>query len=188
MDTLFAWMRLHRWHVLTVFVLSAGGLLLVSDVIPRYVSAYELARDWQRQRAKLAEVAAWQTQKADIEAERDHLEARFNGLYVSLPRSDQMSAILQRWQQSADETGVVLRQVRPAERVSHPGYHELPFRIELNGPFHGIGRFVDALERSRYVMKVSSLALEREKETVDLLLAELSLSVIVFKEMEPRQP
>lgn len=182
MDALAHWYTQHRWLALTglVVTLTAYGLLL--EGIPRSQALYQLFQDLRTQRERVASVDTWQAEQFQIKQRRSFLETRFADLYVSLPKSDQMSIILQVLHQSALEAGITLQQVRPDDRIAYANYDELPFEVDCEGSFHGIGAFANAIEQSRYLMKVRQLRITRTPTEVDLLEGSLTLSVIILKD------
>src|SRR5690606_26892489 len=134
------------------------------------------------QRAKVASAVTWEVEQTSLEARRLYLEQYFASLYVSLPKSDQMSVILQALPRYASAGEVRLEQVGQEERVAHETFDELPVSVALQGTFHGIGAFVDQVERSRYLMKVAGVDVEADPRPYPVLHARLQLRVIILKE------
>ncbi len=182
MERLSAWLQMHRWMAAAGFVAVLSVYILFAELIPRAATAYGLHRTWQQQQARIASVANWEVEQIQLSARKRLLQQRFATLYVSLPRSDHMSIILEVLQESADAEQVDPRQVRPTERVSFASYDELPFQVELHGTFHAIGAFINRMEQSPYVIKVKQLEMERSSTSPKTLVAELLLSVIILKE------
>lgn len=182
MGDLVTGLQVHRWGALALL----AGLLAVgvvcTEVVPRAAGLVGQWRHWRVQQRKVASAAQWEVEKTHLQVRRLYLQQYFEDLYVSLPKSDQMSVILQVLQERAGEREVMLRQVRPAARVAHAGYDELPFWVELQGSFHGIGAFIDRIERSQYLIKVTDLEIRGEPVPHGDLQAAVSLRVIILKE------
>ena len=164
------------------FVAVLSLYVLVGELVPRVSSAYTLYRTWQQNEARIASVINWEVEQVQLGARKRLLQQRFAALYVSLPRSDHMSIILQVLQESADTAAVHVSEVRPAERMSFANYDEVPFEVILGGTFHEVGTFVSRIEQSPYVIKVKQLGLRRTSPSSAELVAELVLSVIILKE------
>ena len=166
----------------------AGGVavlslyLLFAELIPQAATTYGLHRVWRQQQARIVSVANWEVEQVQLSAKKRLLQQRFATLYVSLPRSDHMSIILEVLQESADAEQVNSRQVRPTERTAFASYDELPFQVELHGTFHALGAFINRIEQSPYVIKVKRMAFERSSPSSEMLVADLLLSVIILKE------
>ena len=182
MDRLHEWLHYHRWMALTAGVVLLCVYVCVGELIPRSMNTYNLFRQWQGQQDKIAAVEDWDTEQLALNLRKRQLQRRFAALYVSLPKSDHMSTILQVLQESADSSNVVIGQVRPTERVPFGTYDELPFEVEVAGPFHDVGRFINRIEQSAYVMKVKGLMLQRPSVASSRLHMTLRLSVIIFHE------
>ena len=161
-----------------------GAYLLVADLAPRAASAYALFGMWRQQQARIASVADGAGKQAHLEARRQWLEERLAGLYVSLPRSDQISSLVQVFQESAELVGVGLQEIRPTERTAFAGYDALPFQVVLQGTFHEIALFIHRIEQSSYIIKVRQVQLQRAAISSNRLRADVSLDVIVLKEQQ----
>lgn len=187
MEDIVAWLRLHRWAAYA----AAGGLLvlwlLAAEVGPRVEAAVARWQDWQAQRERLASVVTWEIEQTHIQARRLYLRQRFSSLYVNLPRGDQMSIMLGELQRHAARRKVRLEAVRPGESIGHPSYDELPVAVALQGTYHAVGRFVDDIERSPYLMKVESIdveAIAQPAASTTGLQARLRLTVITLREQQ----
>lgn len=172
----------HRWRALAAAVAALSLYALFGELAPRVVSAYRLYRAWQHQEARIASVADWEDEHRRLAARKRLLQTRFAALYVSLPRSDHMSIILQVLQESAEAQQVDVREIRPTERTSFVTYDEWPFQVIVQGTFHQIGAFIGRIEQSPYVIKVKRIQFKRASPASASLTADLLLSVIILKE------
>lgn len=182
MERLSIWLQGHRWMALAICVVALSFYVLLGELTPRLGAAYTLYQTWQLQEARIASVANWEVDQLRLAAKKRLLQKRFATLYVSLPKSDHMSIILQVLQESIDAQQIDLKEIRPTERTSFANYDELPFQVELRGTFHQIGAFVGRIEQSPYVIKVKQFELKRAAATSETLTAQLMLSVIILKE------
>jgi len=184
MAHLGTWIQACRWRALTGSAACLVGYLLIADGWPRAAWTYTSFGTWRQQRAKIASVAEWEVRGAQLDGRKRLLQRRFADLYVNVSSSDQISVLLQVLQESAAAIKIELREIRPAERMALPGYEALPFQVVLHGRFHKIGRFIDYLEQSPYVVKVQQIHLQRASPSSEELRAEVSFSVIVLKAWE----
>ena len=182
MDRLSVWLQMHRWMALAAAMAVLSLYVLLGELVPQVSNTYGLYRTWRHEQAQIASVANWEVEQIQLSAEKRLLQHRFAALYVSLPRSDHMSILLQVLQESADAEQIDLEQIRPAERTSFAGYDELPFQVELQGGFHAVAAFINRIEQSSYVIKVKGLQVRRASAKSAMLVADLALSVIVLKE------
>ena len=182
MERLSVWLQMHRWMAAAGFVAVLSLYVLFAELIPRIATAYGLHHTWRQQQARIASVANWEIEQIQLSAKKRLLQKRFVALYVSLPRSDHMSIILQVLQESADAAEVDFKHLRPAARTSFASYDELPFEVEIQGRFHAMGAYINRIEQSPYVIKVKQLQFKRPSLSSETLVAELLLSVIILKE------
>ena len=71
------------------------------------------------------------------------------------------------------------------DRITHATFDELPVEVELGGTFHGIGAFVDHVERSPLLMKVGAIDVEAGAGPGTGLQARVVFFVIILKEQQP---
>ena len=109
----------HRWAAAAAFGSLLAAWLTAAAIVPRYADAISCWQAWRTQRQRLSAVVDWEVERTHLGARRLYLQQYFESLYVSLPHSDQMSAILQTLQQYAADLEVRLEQVRQGERHGH---------------------------------------------------------------------
>ena len=180
----YTWLQTHRWLALAGGMALLGVYLLVVDLTPRIASTYALFEAWRQHQVRIASVTDGTVKQAHLEARRQQLQERLADLYVSLPRSDQLSTLIQVLQESADAVGVGLQEIRPTERTAFAGYDALPFQVVLQGSFHEIALFIHRIEQSSYVIKVRQVQFQRASISSNQLRADVSLNVIVLKEQQ----
>ncbi|MEM6647182.1 MAG: type 4a pilus biogenesis protein PilO [Bacteroidota bacterium] len=151
-------------------------------MIPRLVELRAQYTETSNEQATLASLDKWAYEKRLVEARSVQLQQRFKDLYVSLPRSDQMSTILGLLHEHADQFGVRLTEVRPAERMAYARYDQWPVALHIEGDFHAVGRFVATIEQAQYLMKVAQLELWQDGALGAVLKGQLDLHVIILKE------
>lgn len=166
-----------RWNQIALVGALLALLVLVFEIVPRFGEAAALAEEWWALEARLAEAEGAQAERVWLEAESEALEQDLGRLLVSLPRRDQLSAVLGELQRHAAATGVTIHRIQPAEPVSQRTHELLPIRVEARGAFHDVGRFIDRIERSPLLMRVRDLALTSEGR---LVLADVDLDAVVL--------
>jgi Tfp pilus assembly protein PilO len=93
-----------------------------------------------------------------------------------------MSVVLEVLQTQARRTGIVLRQVQPDAKQTFETYEVLPLDVSLSGRYHAIGRFVDLIEQSKYLMQVEQINMQTEDMVTDTLQTQLRLSLVTLRE------
>ena len=180
----YTWIQTHPWMALAGGMALLGIYLLVADLAPRTASTYALFEAWQQQQVRIASVTDGVVRQTHLEAQQQLLQERLADLYVSLPRSDQISTLIQVFQESAEFVGVGLQEIRPTEKAAFTGYDALPFQVVLGGAFHEIALFIHHIEQASYIIKVRQVQLQRTSISSNQLRADVSLDVIVLKEQQ----
>jgi Tfp pilus assembly protein PilO len=175
-------LRRRRWITISL----VGGLLVLgvlwTVVIPRARSAYQSYHTWQEKQNRIQAARSWKTQLAQLRREQKQLRQRLDSLFVSFPRGDQMSVVLEVLQTQARRTGIVLRQLQPDAKQTFETYEVLPLDVSLSGRYHAIGRFVDLIEQSKYLMQVEQINMQTEDMVTDTLQTQLRLSLVTLRE------
>lgn len=176
--------RLRRRQWLAIGV--GGGLIVLGVVwwvlFPRGMSAYHSYQAWQEQQDRIQSARDWKVQLTKLEAETRRLRQQLDTLFISLPEGDRMSVVLKELQTHAEWTGIRLRSVQPRTKVSHEMYEEVPLDVAFAGSYHSIGRFIDRIERSKYLIKVEKLTLETEDLISDTIQARARFSLVTLRE------
>ena len=182
MESVFLWIAANRWRGITGGMLLASGMVLVGEVVPRWIEVGAQYQAVQTDRARIAEVVTWEREKVRIVQHRRMLRERYDHLYVSLPHIDQISVIVRTLQQHADSAGGVLTHIRPGERLQYANFDALPLEVELDGTFHSITTFVKQVESAQYLVKVNAITLSAPTHWPGPVHAVIMIHLILLKE------
>lgn len=156
---------LGSWNRVALLGAVVAFLVVAFEVVPRFDEVVSSAREWQRLRGQIAEAEGASAERVALDAENRRLERELDELLVSLPRRDQLSAVLGELQRHAADTGVTLQRIEPGEPVPERTHEVLPISVDVEGPFHALGRFVDRVERSPLLMRVRALDIRAQRGT-----------------------
>ncbi|MEM1269078.1 MAG: type 4a pilus biogenesis protein PilO [Bacteroidota bacterium] len=158
------------------------GFLLVTEFAPRLGVLWTRYEALQTHQDRLATAENWQHEKVAVSRRRQQLRAAHEALFVSVPRSDQMSAVIGELQAAADSAGVLVLEIRPEDRGERTAYDVLPVHVEVEGGFNAVGDYLARVERSRYVMRTQRVALTAPAEVPGPVHAELDVRVVILQE------
>lgn len=148
---------LYRWVMAPVLLLLVGAAYWNAVHQPRAAELAALqarnaarAQQLQRQRAIASQVEGLTDAVAALEAELvRHLQF--------LPRQQDPPTLLRRISDLGARTGLRIDLLRPQNERRHELYAEMPIAVELQGPYHAVGRFLDRLIALPGLIQVTQL-------------------------------
>lgn len=175
--------------VTTVDLLISGGLVLLLLVIAAV--AFALINNSRSQLktiestigrlntdlAKAKEVAA---QEEEVEQQIANVRTQIREFERRLPTQREIPKLLDRFQEVASISGIQYQRIVAEEPQEQPLYVKLPFTINARGRYPQFGEFLKNLEFGRRFIKVESIHLEQEKESVSK--ATFGISTYTFVE------
>lgn len=127
----------------------------------------DIAARETRLRALRAEVEKGQAtarRLPEFEAQVAELEDRLESLRAVLPEEKDVADILRRVQGLATQSDLAIRGFKPQPPVQQALYAEVPFRLQTEGTYHGLGRFFDLISKFPRIITVSDMTI-RAKES-----------------------
>lgn len=171
----------NKWKVAGAGIVLLTCFLVWTYIIPEFQQSLQLYSNLQEKKAEIASVKNWQNRLGRLNKNQQKLEDYLSKIFLNLPENDRMSTIVDQVFHEAKSEDVRVLQMRPADQIKHEGYLEIPISVEVKGSYHEIGRFVNNIERSKYLMKVVKVSLTSEENSNSLLTAQIALKVIVLK-------
>ena len=160
---------LYRWAMVPVFLLLAGGTYWNVAHQPR---AAELAALQERNAARAQQL---RRQRA-IAAQVEELEAAVAALGTELtrhlqflPRQQDPPALLRHISDLGVHTGLQINLLRPQNERRHELFAEIPITMELRGPYHAVGLFLDRLTALPGLVRVNQLDMRAAGRTTRCL-------------------
>jgi type IV pilus assembly protein PilO len=167
--------------------LAAAGccLLMVylfwGYLLPQFNQTIQLYSDLQDQKAKIASVKNWRTRLNRLNDQQQKFKDYLSKIFLNLPKNDQMSTIVNQVFKQAKSGSVKITQMKPEEQLQYDTYLEIPISLQVQGSYHEIGRFVNRIEHSGYLMKVGSVKITSGDQVNARLNARLAVRVIILK-------
>ena len=95
--------------------------------------------------------------------ERELLEQRLNEALAELPEQKNIDELLQAFQDRAQKSGLEIESIEPKDQVAAGFYAKIPIVMQVDGNYHEIATFFDALGRLRRIVNVSDILLEKPR-------------------------
>jgi type IV pilus assembly protein PilO len=168
---------------------AVAGLVVVIGAA-YYFTSYqsvqvELARtrgQAQELQRKLNKVRAVANNLKEFEQEVAGLERELELALKQLPNRKQFEDLLQDISTVGKKVGVQIKSIDRQPEAIHDFYAEVPFKLEIEGSYHDIGRFFDRVAKLPRIVNVGSLRMNvaTENATGTILRVEGTASTFRF--------
>ena len=162
------------------FPLSGARQLLDADTNQGREQARELASlsSFQQRQAELVSaIAAGRTQLALLQQ--------------GLPQGKELDQFIFQLQQAAAASGVSIRQITAEPIVPRQDHYEMPFQVELDGPYFSVDKFLRQLSLAPRIinvgdLKIGGLSQPAKYKTAPNATVQGNLTVIAFFQGQPQ--
>ncbi|HVO21747.1 MAG TPA: type 4a pilus biogenesis protein PilO [Anaeromyxobacter sp.] len=172
-------------------VISALNFLVVG--VPYGRSITEMDARKQRAESDLRKLNAEYIEKQSIandlnrfRRERELLEQRLAEALSELPEQKNIDELLEAFQDRAQKSGLEIATIEPRDEVSAGFYAKIPIAMQVDGNYHEIATFFDAIGRLRRIVNVSDIVLDRPRTVNGKVLLTSKFTATTFRFVEPK--
>jgi type IV pilus assembly protein PilO len=159
--------RLPWYGQLGAFVLVAAAAVfgfwkfyvvdVQADIEIRQARLATLRGDIARGQATARRLPEFQAQVTD-------LQHRLDGLKAVLPEEKDVAEILRRVQGLATQSNLTIQRFTPQPQKQQPLYAEVPYRLQAEGTYHDLGRFLDRISKFHRIINVSEISIKAKPQ------------------------
>lgn len=106
---------------------------------------------------KLTKVRVVSNNLAEFEQEVADLERELTVALKQLPNRKQFEDLLQDITTAGKKVGVQIKSIERLDEVEHGFYAEVPFKLELEGDFHGVAMFFERVAKLPRIVNIGAL-------------------------------
>jgi type IV pilus assembly protein PilO len=118
--------------------------------------------------------------------ERELLEQRLAEALSELPEQKNIDELLQSFQDRAQKSGLEIVTIEPKDQVMAGFYAKIPIVMQVDGNYHEIATFFDALGRLRRIVNVSDIVLDRPRTVNGKVLLASKFTATTFMFVDPK--
>ena len=151
--------------ILLVVFLALGGVVYWLVLIPKY-------KENDKVRAQLTEKQAENNQLKDVEKDLDKLRIQLAQLQAQLelqkkivPADKDADEFIKLLHDNAATAGIEIRRYTAMATSNKEFYTEVPFQIDIDGPYYSVLNFFDRLAKAERIVNVSNLQMSTIKDT-----------------------
>ena len=134
------------------------------DLHEQVVSLRSQSEELQR---KLTKVRVVSNNLAEFEQEVADLERELNVALKQLPNRKQFEDLLQDITTVGKKVGVQIKSIERVDEIEHGFYAEVPFKLELEGSFHGVAMFFERVAKLPRIVNIGALDVSVTDENED---------------------
>jgi type IV pilus assembly protein PilO len=149
-------------------VLSLACVIIAAGVWYAMVRPMEQAnRDdiaaLQGKKAEIAQLMPFQARIAQLNKDIENYRQQIEQQKEIVPEDKQIDGFIRMVQAQAHTSGIELRRFTAKPVVTHDFYSEVPFEIELDGPYFAVVRFFEQIGKMDRLVSVSGLNMSNLK-------------------------
>jgi type IV pilus assembly protein PilO len=143
--------------VLVIVLLAVGGYLFVLQPLEKSNQADALSL--RSKQAEIAQLAPYRQRLADLEAENQALQVQMKAQSKIVPEEKSVPSFITQVEHESVLAGVHVRRYTPSATKKQQYYVEVPFNIDIDGPYYAVANFYDLLSKMTRIVNVSQLTL-----------------------------
>ena len=143
--------------VLAVILIGAGLYAPFSPVKEKDAELQTLLASKAKLISEKANLDVYQSQQALVERDIAARQAEIDNLRKIIPADKDADEFIRLLQGSAASAGVNIRRLKALPVAAKDQYYELPFEVEVDGPYYGVSNFFDRLSNVSRIINVGDL-------------------------------
>jgi type IV pilus assembly protein PilO len=118
--------------------------------------------------------------------EKELLEKRLEEALAELPNDKKLDELLQLFQDRATKAGLDILTIEPQPQKNEGFYASIPIPMSVQGNYHEVATFLDALGRLRRIVNVSGLAFDSPKDQNGKVVLTAKFLATTFMFVDPK--
>ncbi|MCI5210157.1 MAG: pilus assembly protein PilO, partial [Candidatus Electrothrix sp. ATG2] len=143
--------------VVIVLALIAGAYFFVFDPNLKKITQLEEKKSSLQADVDKAEKAA--KNLAQHEKELKEVEKKFEEISIVLPKTKEIPALLTSISDHGTSAGLDFKSFTPGNEAPRDFYAEIPISIQITGPYHNVGYFLDQVSKLERIVTVNNITL-----------------------------
>jgi type IV pilus assembly protein PilO len=132
----------------------------LSPVTAKRVDREAAAGRLARLQNEVNQLQVYDRRYREFQAEMISLQQQLDNLRKIVPEEKQADEFIRMVQDSANASHIEIRRITAKGIVGHDFYSDMPFELEMDGPYYGVMEFYDRLRGLSRIINVSDVALK----------------------------
>lgn len=144
---------------LCAIIIGLGEWVPFSPVQKARSDLAQLTQDRQSLNEQVNSLEVYRRRYSEFKAETEAMQKQLDTLQAIVPEEKNVDDFLRMVQGAAASSGIELRRVTAGAVVSKEYHFEMPFDVEMDGPYYGILDFFARLSRLSRIINVGDLSI-----------------------------
>ena len=153
-------MRNWPWYGYLLLVIIIFGLFYLLYFKPKNEELKTLKAERIKVEGEVTKLRAKKNELDQIEAELKRMNLTFKQLEAIIPKKKEISDILRKIQQLAQDSRLNIIKFNPKEEIDKEFYSEWPISIEITGNYHNLAIFFDRLIHFSRLFNIENFSLK----------------------------
>jgi type IV pilus assembly protein PilO len=142
---------------LVILLLAAGAYMLELDpLVKKNKSDALILRSKQ---AEVAQLSPYRAKLAELNAQAEALKVQMEAQRKIVPEEKEVPAFITLVEKESVAAGVEVRRYTPKDTSTKDYYVEVPFDIDVDGPFYSVVNFFERIQKLERIVNVSHLTM-----------------------------
>ncbi len=143
--------------VLALLIILAGEFIPYSPVQGVRVELDQAKDQEAALQSEVAKLQVVERQHAELQADMEALQKQLNTLRMIVPEEKEVDEFIRMMQGAAASSNVTIRRLTSKAITTREYHYEVPFEMEIDGPYYNIWDFFSRLGRLSRIINVGDL-------------------------------
>jgi type IV pilus assembly protein PilO len=140
---------------LTILLVAAGVYFL--ELVPMSKANAADKLTLKSKEAEIAQLSPYKAKLADLTAQADALKAQMEEQRKVVPEEKEVPTFITLVANESAAAGVEVRRYTPKDTSTKEYYVEVPFEVDVDGPYFAVRDFYDRVQKLQRIVNVSKL-------------------------------
>jgi type IV pilus assembly protein PilO len=142
---------------LVILLLAAGAYMFALEPLEKANQADALTLKGKQ--AEVAQLTPFKAKLAELNAQAEALKVQMEAQRKIVPEEKEVPSLLTQVENESVAAGVEVRRYTPKDTSTKEYYVEVPFEIDVDGPYYAVVNFYDRLQKLERIVNVSKLTM-----------------------------
>jgi type IV pilus assembly protein PilO len=143
--------------VLVILLLAGGAYMFALQPLAKANQADALTL--RSKQAEVAQLTPYRAKLVELTAQTDALKSQLTAQQKSVPEEKEVPAFITQVENESVGAGIEVRRYTPKDTATKEYYTEVPFEVDVDGPFYSVVDFFDRLQKMERIVTVSHLSM-----------------------------
>jgi type IV pilus assembly protein PilO len=140
-----------------IILLAAGAYVFALEPLEKANQADELTL--KSKQAEIAQLTPYRAKLAELNAQTELLKAEMEAQRKIVPEEKEVPAFITLVENESAAAAVEVRRYTPKDITAKDYYVEVPFEVDVDGPYYAVLNFYDRLQKMERIVNVSKLTM-----------------------------